>query len=85
VRVALIGSSTAVTVATGSRHSGDAPWPIARARAATKRRGGVELEFAGGNEQKWEGGRWAWWAARKKMEKGKGGPAARELAQLAEF
>jgi hypothetical protein len=30
-------------------------------------------------------GSWAWWAARGKMKKGKGGPGARELAQPVEF
>jgi hypothetical protein len=30
-------------------------------------------------------GSWAWWAMRGKMEKGKGGPGARELAQSIEF
>jgi hypothetical protein len=49
VTAALGGSPTAVTVTTGSRHSGDATWPVARPRAAAKRCGGVELELADGN------------------------------------
>jgi hypothetical protein len=36
VTAALGGSPTAVTVTTGSRHSGDATWPVARPRAAAK-------------------------------------------------
>jgi hypothetical protein len=49
VRAFLGGSPVVVTVTMGLRHSRDAPRPVARARAAAKQRGGVELKLAGGN------------------------------------
>jgi hypothetical protein len=56
VRAALGGSPATVIVTMGSRHSGDAPWPVARPRAVAKQRGGVEPELAGGNGEKRQGG-----------------------------
>jgi hypothetical protein len=56
VRAALGGSPAAVIVTMGSRHSGDAPWPVVRPQAVAKQRDGVEPELAGSNGEKRQGG-----------------------------
>jgi hypothetical protein len=56
VVVILEGPSVAVVSKMGSTAPDDAPWPVARAWAAAKWCGGVELELVGNNGEKWEGG-----------------------------